>query len=109
MRTRIRRATLVERGRASSGRTPPRESLITAGIVLATSLAFSAVGLLLLRIGGLASLLAIVLLTFGVTGCAQALLIASGRRRPPGGSTGQSAREPRRRTKAKRSRSRVRS
>jgi hypothetical protein len=102
VRTRIRRATLADRGGVSSSRTPSRESLITAGIVLATSLAFSAVGLLLLGIGGLASLFAVMLLTFGVTGCAQALLIACGRRQPPDDTTGHSARDPRRRAKTKR-------
>jgi hypothetical protein len=52
--------------------------LITAGVVLAASLAFNAGGLLLLRIGGLATLLAGVLLAFGVMGCIQAVLIAVG-------------------------------
>ena len=102
MRTRNRRATLADRVGVSSSRIPPRESLITAGIVLATSLAFSAGGLLLLGIGGLASVFAVMLLPFGVTGCAQALLIARGRRQPPAETTGNSARDPRRRARTRR-------
>jgi len=101
VRTRIRRATLANRDGAFSSRTAPREAVITAGVVLATSLAFSAGGLLLLGIGGLASLFAVMLLAFGAMGCVQSLLIACGRGRPPGGTSGHAAQDPRRRAKTK--------
>jgi hypothetical protein len=62
------------------------DSLVTAGLVLVGSLALNAVGLLLLSVGGVAIVFAIMLLTFGVTGCGQALMIAFGRR-PASGQT----------------------
>jgi hypothetical protein len=63
------------------------ERLLTAAITLAASLALNAGGLLLLQLtGGVGVLFGSVLCCFGVTGCVQSILIATGHRQPSDGA-----------------------